>query len=208
MGRMLDRNAWLRGVRKAHAWLGLSGAAFGLLFGFTGILLNHRAVLKVEAGRSEETRVQVELAAPPADPGALAEALRGQFGWEASRVRVRQTAPRPARFQGKEVKAAESWTVTYGGHARWARATYFPGNRTVEVEQRSGDLVEALKRLHKGEAGQVGWILLADAFAGALLALTLTGILLWTRLAGPRLLAAGLALGGLLTLVATASRAW
>ncbi len=198
----------LRWVRKVHAWIGLSGAAFGLLFGSTGILLNHRAVMKVEAGRSEETKVQVELLAPAPSPEALAQALQQQLGWEAGRLRVRPQAGRPVRIQGREVRAAESWMVSYGGHARWARATYFPGNRTVEVEQRRGDLLEALKRLHKAEAGQVGWILLADAFAGALILLTLTGLLLWTRLAGPRLLALGLGLGGLLACLVTASRAW
>ncbi len=36
------------------------------------------------------------------------------------------------------------------------------------------------------------WILLTDTLAGALLILAITGILLWSRLHGPRLLAAGL----------------
>jgi hypothetical protein len=198
----------LRWIRKVHAWIGLSGAAFGLLFGVTGILLNHRAVMKVEAGRSEETRVQIELPEPAQNPEALAQTLRQQFGWETDRVRVRQQPGRPARIQGREVKAAETWLVTYGGHAHWARAAYQPGNRTVEVEQRKGDLLEALKRLHKAEAGQVGWILLADAFAGAMILLTLTGLLLWTRMAGPRVLALALGLGGGLALLLTAARAW
>ena len=34
--------AWLR---KAHGWIGLWGATLGLLFGTSGIWLNHRAVL-------------------------------------------------------------------------------------------------------------------------------------------------------------------
>ena len=37
----------------------------------------------------------------------------------------------------------------------------------------------------------VAWILLADTIAGSLIILALSGILLWTRLHGPRLLAAG-----------------
>ena len=40
----------------------------------------------------------------------------------------------------------------------------------------------------------VAWILLADTVAGSLIILALSGILLWTRLHGPRLLAAGLGL--------------
>ncbi len=199
---------FLHTLRKLHAWIGLSGAAFGLLFGVTGILLNHRAVMKLEAGRSEERKVQVMLEGPAASPEALAADLQRHLAWDPSRVRARVQAGRPARFQGREVKASEAWMVTYGGHAHSARATYFPGNLTVEVEQRDASLIEALKRMHKAEAGQVGWILLTDAFAGGLLVLTLSGLLLWTRLAGSRLLALGLASGGLALLLFIASRAW
>jgi hypothetical protein len=48
----------------------------------------------------------------------------------------------------------------------------------------------------------------ADAFAFALVFLTLSGILLWTRLAGPKLLAAGLAGSGLAIAMVVASRGW
>jgi hypothetical protein len=98
--------------------------------------------------------------------------------------------------------------VLVSGHAHFARATYQPGNRTVDLERSDANFIETLERMHKSEAGQAGWILLVDGFAGALVFLTLSGTLLWTRLAGPRLLSAGLALGGLVTAVLVASRAW
>ena len=209
-GRLhISRKArFLRALRKLHAWLGLSGAAFGLLFGFTGILMNHRAVMKLDVGRTEERKVQVELPGPAPTPEALAETLRQRLGWDPARVRARVQAGRPARFQGRDVQASEVWTVTYGGHAHAAKATYLPGNRTAELELRDANLVDALKRLHMASSGSAGWILLSDAFAGALLFLTLSGLLLWTRLAGSRLLALGLALGGLAALVGVASAAW
>jgi len=203
-----SRGRFLRALRKLHAWIGLSGAAFGLVFGFTGILLNHRAVMKLEAGRSEDRRVEIELPAPAASPEELAGLLQRQLGWDPARVRARIQAGRPARFQGREVKASDTWTVSYGGHAHSARATYRPGNRTVDLEQKAASFVEALKRMHKAESGDVAWILVTDAFAGSLILLTLSGLLLWTRLAGPRLLAVGLGAGGLAVLVGVASRAW
>jgi hypothetical protein len=43
----------------------------------------------------------------------------------------------------------------------------------------------------------IGWVLLADTLAGGLIVLSLTGILLWTRLHGGRLAAAGLGFGSL-----------
>ena len=42
-----DYNTVIRWVRKSHGWVGLWGAVLGLLFGFSGIWLNHRAVLKL-----------------------------------------------------------------------------------------------------------------------------------------------------------------
>jgi uncharacterized protein len=47
------------------------------------------------------------------------------------------------------------------------------------------------------------WVLFLDTIAGALIVMSLTGFLLWTRLHGPRLLAGGL-VGGSLALAAWA----
>jgi len=202
------RGAFLRNLRRFHAWVGLSGAAFGLLFGLTGFLQNHRAVMKIEAGQVEEHKVQIQLDQPPATIEALAGTLATRFGVPMSRVRWRMLPPRPARFGGQEVKAAEQWMVLVTGHAHFARATYLPGNLTVDLERGDANFLETLERLHKGEAGQAGWILLTDCFAGGLVFMTLSGTLLWTRLAGPRILSAVLALGGLMAALLVASRAW
>ncbi|WLT30478.1 PepSY-associated TM helix domain-containing protein [Geothrix sp. PMB-07] len=200
--------AFLRVLRKLHAWVGLSGAAFGLLFGFTGILLNHRGVMKIEAGQISEHKVTVEFPEAPASPEALAQALAARFNVPMNRVKWLTKAGKPGRMGGAQVKVADQWTVAFFGHAHFALATYTPGNRTVELEQKDANFLQVLKRLHKGDGGQIGWILLSDAFAGALLFLTLSGILLWTRLAGPKLLAAGLAVGGLAIAILVVSRAW
>jgi len=200
--------AFFRTLRKAHAWVGLMGAAFGLLFGLTGFLMSHRSVMKIEAGQVEEQKVQIELEQPPANIEALANTLAVKFGVPLSRLQWKVQAPRPARFGGQQVTAAPQWIVLVKGHAHFARATYLPGNRTVDLERSDANLIEALERLHKAEAGQVGWILLADGFAGALIFLILSGTLIWTRLAGPRLLSLGLALGGLALILLVASRAW
>ena len=198
----------LRRVRKLHAWLGLSGAVFGLLFGLTGFLLNHRGMLKIEAGQILERQVTVELPEAPASPEALAQLLAMRFQVPRSRVKWLAKPGRPGRMGATEVTTAPQWTVAFFGHAHFATATYIPGNHTVEVEQRDANLIQTLKRLHKGDGGQLGWILVTDAFAGALVLLSLTGLLLWTRLAGPKILAVGLAGGGLATALLVLSRGW
>jgi hypothetical protein len=199
---------FLRWLRQAHAWIGLAGASFGLLFGITGFLLNHRSVLKVEAGRVEEIKVLVEVSAPPASAEVLARELAPRFGFPFERVRWHVQPARSARFGDTPVTTSEQWIVLLNGHTRFARASYTPGNRTVELEQRQASGLAILKRLHKADGGQAAWILLSDAFAGGLIILTLSGILLWTRLSGPRLLGAGLGLGGLAAAILVASGAW
>jgi hypothetical protein len=202
------RGTFLRNLRRFHAWVGLSGAAFGLLFGLTGFLQNHRTVMKIAAGQVEEHRVQIQLDPPPATIEELARNLASRFGVPMSRVRWRVLPPRSTRFGGQGVKSAEQWLVQVIGHAHFARAIYLPGNRTVDLERSDANVLGTLERLHKGEAGQMGWVLLTDGFAGALVFMTLSGTLIWTRLAGPRLLSAALALGGLVAALLVASRAW
>jgi hypothetical protein len=205
---MTRTNDLLRLLRKLHAWIGLSGAAFGILFGLTGFLMNHRSLMKIEAGQIQERRVTVELAEAPANPEALARILGDRFGVAPARVQGSIKAARPGRVGNVAVTTAPQWTVTFRGHAHFGSATYTPGNPTVDLELRDASLLSALQRLHRSDGGQAGWILLTDAFAFALLFLALSGTLLWTRLAGPRLLAAGLAGGGLATALLVASRGW
>lgn len=200
--------AFLRTLRKLHAWVGLTGATFGLLMGFTGFLLTHRSTLKVEAGRSEETKVQVELAAPAPTPEALAQDLAGRLSLPLARAKTRVRPPRPASVGGAPVKAAALWIVDFRGHAHSVRATYAPGDRTVQLEKQDNSFLEALKSIHKAETGYVGWVLLADAFVGGILFMILSGVLMWSRLHGPRLLGLGLSAAGLAAIAYMASRTW
>ncbi|WP_256360819.1 PepSY-associated TM helix domain-containing protein [Methylomonas koyamae] len=70
-------------------------------------------------------------------------------------------------------------------------------NAFVTVKQSDANLLQTLNNLHKGVGMGMGWVLLVDTLAGGLILLSLTGTLLWTRLHGNRLAAAGLGLGSL-----------
>lgn len=63
----LRRRALLIWVRRLHLWIGLWGAALGLLFGVTEIVLNHRSVLKVPIEKTVQRTVQVAIPAGRAD---------------------------------------------------------------------------------------------------------------------------------------------
>jgi hypothetical protein len=72
---------------------------------------------------------------------------------------------------------------------------YWAGDPRAEVTRERANFFATLARLHTGAGLGAGWILFADTLAGAMIALTLSGVLLWTKLHPGRLLAVGL-IGG------------
>ena len=85
------------------------------------------------------------------------------------------------------------WRVDFHNPQRSISAEYWSGNSYVSVKRQDANAFAFLTRLHKG----VGWVLLADTLAGGLVFLSLSGLLLWTRLHGSRLTMAGLGLTSL-----------
>jgi hypothetical protein len=183
--------AWLR---KSHGWIGLWGATLGLLFGMSGIWLNHRAVLKLPI---EQARSNAQLALPdppPADAQALAAWLQGALrqAAPASNVRVEPSkavawTERPKGEGGDRATASqppalmqpEHWTIAFGGPKELVQAEYWAGNRSVSVRRTANGFVGTLVNLHKGVGMPVAWILLVDTLAGSMILLSLSGLALW-----------------------------
>jgi len=67
-------------------------------------------------------------------------------------------------------------------------AKYVPGSHVVELETQDATAWGLLLRLHTDSGASTLWILIADAIAGMFMMLTLTGVLLWSKLRAPRLL--------------------
>jgi hypothetical protein len=194
IARPPQKTSWLKWLRRCHAWIGLWGAALGLLFGATGILLNHRSIMKIPAAHMEQTQIELALPTPlPADTKALAHWLQTQLniGKEASRI-----STEPAKnviWAGQSFQQPGQWRVDFHSPQHSVNAEYWVGNTFVSVKQQDANAFAFLTRLHKGVGLGAGWILLADSLAGGLVFLSLTGLLLWTKLHGPRLVMAGLA---------------
>ena len=74
-------------------------------------------------------------------------------------------------------------------------ATYLPEANLLRVSKTESNVWAIIKDLHKGVGTSIPWILLMDAMAGALIFMGLTGIVLWTRLHGPRIAAVGILFG-------------
>lgn len=188
----LRRGAFLKWLKRVHAWLGLWGAALGLLFGTSGFLLNHRAQLKINAATPVESTVQVELPDDArADPKSFARWLTQYAGIEGE-PKVRVMPAKKVIWNDKPVEKPAEWSATLARPDHSVNAIYTAGNRFVEVKRIEQNFWGILNGLHRGAGLGVGWILLADTLAGALVMLSLTGFLLWSRLHGPRLLALGL----------------
>jgi len=193
---MSPRFNLLKWLRRMHAWIGLWGCALGLLFGVTGILLNHRAVMKIDAGKNTETQTQIVLESQPESPQALADLLAARFGYPVEQTRARKENAREVTWNGQPVRQPERWNISFDAPDRFARAEYWVGNNSVSVKQFDADAWSVLKRMHMGSGQNTLWILVADAMAGGLIFLALTGMLLWSRLSGSKLARAALVLGG------------
>jgi hypothetical protein len=173
-------------VRQLHLWIGAWGALAAILFGVTGLVQNHRALLKLPQGDATELS-KVEIGVPEAaraTPEALLAWLRDEHGLPLESVR--EQGGRPGELNGQKVRQPSRWLLS-GGNARvqWL-ADYTPGNATLEVRNVRQDPLATALRLHKAAGGGVAWILLSDSFALAMVTLGISGLVLWARGRGPR----------------------
>lgn len=189
MSEINRRAVFLRKLRTLHGWLGLWGAAMGLAFGATGILLNHRNILKLPVTLMEKSSVQLAVPAPArTSPEALAAWLQTEHAAPTqTAVRIKNEAAATVLFDGRPVEIPARWTLTFHAPQRAYTAEYWAGSEQVKYDKQDGGVLGTLTRLHKGYGINVFWVLLVDAFAGALILLSLTGLLMWTKLQTPRL---------------------
>lgn len=184
-------------LRRTHIYVGLWGAALGLLFGATGILLNHRAVMKIPVEKAVLRTVQMPAPAF-ASVGEMSSWLRRELGFASHQVMQEKVQPPAAVvWADREVLQPERWSVILHAPRRGVTAEYFVGNRFVRLDQADATAVGTLTRLHMSLGASPFWILLADSIAGSLMLLSLTGLLLWTQLNTIRTTAVLTAVGAL-----------
>jgi hypothetical protein len=190
------RKAVLKWLRRTHAWLGLWGAVLGLLFSFTGILLNHRDLLKIDLPRADLESTRIELPAPPpADPQAMAAWLQDELAIEQPLRRINVTPPKQMEWGDETVWQPAQWRISFSVPHHSITAIYWEGNSFVRVEDFKPNIFMTLDRLHRADSINIAWILVTDSMAASIIVLAMTGLLLWTKLHGTRLAAVGLSLG-------------
>ena len=193
-------------LRKMHVWIGLWGALLGLLFGGTGILLNHRDVLPIPAMAVQATTVQVPLPAPaPRTPQALAAWLKGALRLGREPARVQADAARAVAWGDRSLVQPARWRASFAAPSGGIEAEYWVGNSYVTVTRTDNNVFATLANLHKGTGMGAAWVLLVDTLAGSIVLLSLSGVLLWAltsrrRTVGLAIVAASLATTGAVAL--------
>jgi hypothetical protein len=174
-----------RWIRQLHLWIGAWGALAAILYGATGLVMNHRFGDNAWPQGESRGAGAATLAIPAqarATPEALSLWLRDRHRLEATLIRRGEAGGRGGATGGD----APTWRLS-GGNARasWSLA-YAPGTATATLERSRQTPLAAFNRLHKGVGGGAWWILLADSFAIGMLLLGLSGLWMWARGRGMR----------------------
>jgi hypothetical protein len=181
-------------------YLGLWGAAAGLLFGVTGISLNHRAIMKIPVAKAVQKTAQIavpdrgfgsphEMAAWPQQELKLTPPSQPQAKSESPKIIV---------WGDREVMQPERWSVSLVRPERAVNAEYFAGNRYIKLDHIDATPIGLQTRLHMSIFANAFWILLTDTIAGGMILLSITGLLLWTQLHTVRTIAVLTSIGALL----------
>jgi hypothetical protein len=165
-----------RWIRQLHLWIGAWGALAAVLYGSTGLIMSHRFGDGAwPQGKNEE--VEKRELTVPASARASAEALslwlRDSEGLDAQIIRK----PPP----GEPSKGPERWTLNGGTASDGWALEYKAGSETAELKRSQYSTLAALNRLHKAVSGGLGWRILGDSFAIAMILLGVSGLLLWAR---------------------------
>lgn len=178
------RAIFLTWLRKTHLYVGLWGATLGLLFGATGIILNHRAIMKIPVEKTVQKTAQLTLPERTfGTPEEMSAWLQGELSYApATPPIIKKQPPKAVIWADREVQQPERWTITMTRPESGVTAEYFVGNRFVKLDQVDATPIGTLTRLHMSIGVNAFWVLLSDTIAGGMILLSITGLLLWTQL--------------------------
>lgn len=223
-GLLFFPHKWQRGhvvrwLKRVHAWTGFWGAVLFFTMGLSGVLLNHRSQMKIDTGEPVEVSAMDIAVAPglinnereltawakkefgltndPRPPRGGGEG-RGPGGPGKKRSGQSEQAPETERFMGKDRPKAEKMEIAFAAPNGRLTVEYVKGSSSVSAREEAQNLWGTIKNMHKGAGLGILWILFIDTIGGALIAMSLTGFLLWSRLHGSRLLGGGLLIGSVI----------
>lgn len=176
------RSAFLKLLRDIHGWIGLWGAILGLLFGVTGIIHNHRTVLKIDLAKpvSSEVKLLVPDAAKQ-NPEAMSAWLRDALSMDRA-PRIKKEKAELVSWNGQDVMQPEHWDIRFVAPQYKVVIDYWVGSNMASVTRTDETWVGTIDNFHRANGAGIGWVLLADSIGSSMILLSVTGILLWTKL--------------------------
>lgn len=166
-------NVAYRWIRQFHLWIGAWGALAAILYGITGLVMNHRfgdgAWPQGDSRELGKTTLAIPAEAS-ASPEQLSLWLRSHQQLDAQVIRKGKPGDKAPKWNFSGGSASDSWALEYA-----------PGSDSAELKRSSHTPLAAFNRLHKGVGGGDWWILLADSFAIGMLLLGISGIWMWAR---------------------------
>ncbi len=176
------RSTFLKWLRDIHGWLGLWGAVLGLLFGATGIIHNHRTVLKIDLEKPQSNEIQIVVPdEAKKSPKAMAIWLRKELSMDRE-PRIKKDPAETVSWNGQDVKQPEHWDIRFVAPQYKVIGDYWVGSNMVKIKRTDETWVGAIDNFHRANGAGVGWVLLADSIGGSMILLSITGVLLWTEL--------------------------
>ncbi len=200
------RSRFLKWLRRIHGWIGLWGAIAGLLFGVTGILQNHRAVMRLPMQPPKRSTVQLDVPeVARVSPQALGAYLRQSLDLSHAPERLSKDRAQPVTWGDKTVQQPERWEIRFAAPNYMVSAEYWRGAAQVSVTRIQHNLFGIIQNLHRSNGVAVPWILLADSFAGAMVMLSITGVILWSELNKRRLVGFSIFAASTIAIIASAA---
>lgn len=167
-----------RWIRQIHLWIGAWGALAAVLYGFTGLVLNHRMGGNAWPQGDSRDMGAVTLQIPAearTSPEQLSLWLQQSQRLDVQSIRKGRPGDKAPKWSLSGGTAADSWQLEYA-----------PGSDAAELKRSRQTFLAAINRLHKAVGGGIGWRVLADSFAIAMLLLGLSGLWMWARGRGMR----------------------
>ena len=168
-----------RWIRQFHLWIGAWGALAAVLYGSTGLVMNHR---KGENAwpQGESRAIGTTMLRIPAEARTSPERL-SLWLQDAQHLDVQSMRKRGADGRGRDAQQPAKWEFSGGTAASSWQLEYAPGRDSAELKRSQQSFLAAINRLHKTVGGGIGWQVLADSFAISMLLLGLSGLWMWAR---------------------------
>ena len=167
-----------RWIRQIHLWIGAWGALAAILYGITGLVMNHRfgegAWPQGDSSDTGKTTLTIPAEAR-ASPEQLSLWLQEAEGLDPQVIRKGKPGDVPVKWTFSGGSASDSWALEI-----------VPSQAKADLKRSTHTSLGAFNRLHKAYGGGWGWILLADSFAVGMVLLGLSGLWMWARGRTPR----------------------